>query len=49
MRKRSIKAMLFALLSMPSVVYGQTLMTLDQLYALADKQSQSIKTFKTAI
>ena len=49
MRKRSIKAMLFALLSMPSVVYGQTLMTLDQLYALADEQSQSIKTFKTAI
>ena len=41
--------MLFALLSMPSVVYGQTLMTLDQLYALADEQSQSIKTFKTAI
>lgn len=49
MRKRSIKAMLFALLSMPSVVYGQTLMTLDRLYALADEQSQSIKTFKTAI
>ncbi|MGN1229175.1 MAG: TolC family protein [Prevotella sp.] len=49
MRKKSIKALLFALLSMPSVVHGQTQMTLDQLYALADEQSQSIKTFKTAI
>lgn len=49
MRKKSIKALLFALLSMPSVVQGQTQMTLDQLYSLADEQSQSIKTFKTAI
>ena len=49
MRKKSIKALLFALLSMPNVVQGQTQMTLDQLYSLADEQSQSIKTFKTAI
>lgn len=41
--------MLFALLSMPGVVCGQTLMTLDQLYALAEEQSQSMKTFKTAV
>ena len=49
MRKKTIKALLFALLSMPNVVQGQTQMTLDQLYSLADEQSQSIKTFKTAI
>ena len=49
MGKKSIKALLFAVLSMPGVVHGQTQMTLDQLYALADEQSQSIKTFKTAI
>ena len=49
MRKKSIKALRCAVLSMPGVVHGQTQMTLDQLYALADEQSQSIKTFKTAI
>ena len=36
MRKKSIKALLFALLSMPNVVQGQTQITLDQLYSLAD-------------
>lgn len=49
MRKQSIKVLLAALLSATGVVNGQTRMTLDQLYSLADEQSQSIRTFKTAV
>ena len=43
MRKQSIKVLLAALLSATGVVNGQTRMTLDQLYSLADEQNQSIR------
>ncbi|MGN0281046.1 MAG: TolC family protein [Prevotella sp.] len=50
MRRKSIAALLLAVFCMPLPTSAQRrTMTLDELYQLAEEQSQSIKTFKTAI
>lgn len=48
MKKQSIQTLLLAVFLMPGVVRGQRVTTLPQLFALAEEQSQSIKSFKTA-
>ncbi|MGM9703599.1 MAG: TolC family protein [Prevotella sp.] len=50
MRRKSIAALLVAVVCLPSASFAQQRkMTLDELYRLAEEQSQSIKSFKTAI
>ncbi|MGM9699514.1 MAG: TolC family protein [Prevotella sp.] len=50
MRRKSIAALLVAVACLPSASFAQQRkMTLDELYQLAEEQSQSIKTFKTAV